>query len=59
VKPAEEGGAVQELDDKVPEGEDAKPDLDLSILDGLKVNKLGKIVKEDVSSNPFQFQDSS
>jgi hypothetical protein len=34
------------------EGEETKP-LDPSILDGLKVNKLGKVVKEDVSAHAF------
>ena len=56
--PTEQGEAVGELGEKAPEGEEAtgelekaKPELDLSILDGMKVNKLGKIVKEDVSAN--------
>jgi hypothetical protein len=59
--PTKGGEAGGELGEKAPEGEEAvgeleeaNPELDLSILDGMKVNKLGKIVKEDVSANSFQ-----
>lgn len=41
--------AAGENEEKKPE--DEKPKQDLSILEGLKVNKMGKVVKEDVSAN--------
>lgn len=52
--PTEQGEAVGGLSEKLTASEAAagelekeKPELDLSILEGLKVNKLGKVVKED------------
>ena len=54
--------AAGELGEKASEGEEAadklegaKPELDFSILKGMKVNKLGKIVKEDVSIKSFHY----